>query len=345
MKDKQARWLAMASVIFSSIMIFLFFGISKEEFVSLAEGKKTVATFTGVGLYDGLEEIAKEKRWEIQEEIKKYLRIYLPEDADKSKIKIETDYVRHTLNIEIDGVDDNYLDTHPIVGSCNHIADVNYWYEKGTAYFDLTLDSVYEYDAFCEGNQLIVKFLKPKEVYDKIIVVDAGHGGDHPGTNRNDILEKDITLDMVMYLKELLDESDIKVYYTRVDDTNPTFDERVELANQVQADYFVSVHINADERSRESHGSEALYNTRDVRSEKFSRICVDELSDSLGSRNRGISDGDSIYIIRNSRVPVVLLEVGFISNNAEFRLLCTENYKKKTAQGIYNGIMKAYEEK
>ena len=345
MEDKEAQWLAMLSVIFSCLMIFLFFGLSKEEFVILAEGKKTVATFAGVGLYDGLEEIAQEKREEIQEEIKKYLKVYLPEDVDKSNIKIETDYVKRMLSIEITGADKNYLASQPIVGSCNHIADVNYWYKNGKAYFDITLDSVYEYDAFCEGNQLIVKFIKPKELYDKIIVVDAGHGGEHPGTNRNDILEKDITLDMVLYLKELLDESDIKVYYTRVDDENPSFDERVQLANQVGADYFVSVHINADEKSRASNGTEALYHTKDVRSEKFSKICVDELSDVLGSRNRGISDGDSIYIIRNSKVPVVLLEVGFISNNAEFRLLSTESYKKKTAEGIYNGILKAYEEK
>ena len=345
MKDRQAKWLAILSVIFSGIMIFLFFGISKEDFVTLAEGRIAVTTFAGVGLYDGLEEIAQERRAEIQEEIKKYLRVYLPEDVDESNIKIETNYVKRTLNIEISGADEAYLDSQPIVGSCNHIADENYWYENGKVYFDIILDSVYEYDAFCEGNQLIVKFLKPKELYDKIIVVDAGHGGNHPGTNRNDILEKDLTLDIVLYLKELLDESDIRVYYTRVDDTNPSFDERVQLANQVEADYFVSVHINADEKSRTSNGTEALYYTRDVRSAKFSQICVDELSGKLGSRNRGISDGDSIYIIRNAKVPVTLLEVGFISNNEEFKLLCGDNYKKKAAEGIYNGILKAYQEK
>lgn len=345
MKDRQAHWLAALSVVISSVIIFTFFGVSKEEFVSLAVNQKVTATFAGVGLYDELEVLAEDKRAEIEAELKQYLRIYLPDGIEESNIKMETDYVKHGLNIEISGADEAYLKSQPIVGSCNHIAEVNYWFEGGKAYFDLKLDSVYEYEASYTENQLIVKFLKPKEVYDKVIVVDAGHGGSHPGTNRNGILEKDMTLDIVLYLKELLDKSDIRVYYTRVDDTNPSFEERSQLANSAEADFFVSVHINADDKSRSSNGTEALYFTQDIRSKEFAQLCVDELSTALGSRNRGVSNGDSIYIVRTSKVPVTLLEVGFISNNEEFNLLCSDSYKKKAAQGIYNGIMKAYEEK
>lgn len=345
MKDTQARLLSIVSVIVCSIVVFAFFGASKEEFVNFVEAKETISTFAGISLYDNLETLADERRAEIEAELKKYLRVYLPEGAKKSDIEITQDYVNRKLNIAISNAGDDYLKSPPIVGSCNHIADVNWWTEGGTSHIELHLDGVYEYDATCEGNQLIVKFIHPKELYDKVIVVDAGHGGSHPGTNRNDVLEKDITLDIVLYLKELLDKSDIKVYYTREDDVNPSFEQRVQLANEVRADYFVSVHINADERSRESNGTEVLYHTPDVRSKKFAQICVDEVSETLESKNRGIINGDSIYIVRNSNVPVALIEVGFLSNNTEYTLLCSEAYKKKTAEGIYNAIIQAYENK
>lgn len=345
MKDRQAHMLAVLSVIISSVMVFAFFLASKEEFVNLAEVKATVTTFAGVSLYDNLETIVEERRAEIEAEIKRNLRVLLPENAKESDVKIKADYVKRILNIEISNADQTYLETAPIVGSCNHIADVNWWYENGKAYIELELDAAYEYKTVYEGNQLIVKFISPKEIYDKVIVVDAGHGGDHPGTNRNGILEKDITLDIVLHLKELLDNSDIKVYYTREDDSNPSFEQRVQLANQMNADYFVSVHINADEHSRTPNGTEVLYYTQDEKSKEFAEICTNQVSGTLNSRNRGISNGDSIYIIRNAKVPVALIEVGFISNNAEYKLLCSESYKKKAAEGIYNAILEAYESK
>lgn len=345
MKDPQAHLLAVVSVIVCSIVVFAFFGASKDEFVTFAEAKETISTFAGVSLYDNLEILADEKRTEVEAEIKKSLRVYLPENAKESDIEYRADYVNRKLSIVISNADEEYLKSQPIVGSCNHIADVNWWTESGKMYIDLHLDGVYEYEAACEGNQLKVSFIEPKEIYDKVIVVDAGHGGSQPGTNRNGILEKDITLDIVLYLKELLDKSNIRVYYTREDDANPSFDDRVQLANQMDADFFVSVHINADERSRASSGTEALYYTQDERSREFAQICAEQVSKSLNSKNRGVTNGDSIYIIRNSKVPVALVEVGFISNNVEFNLLCSESYKKKAAEGIYNAILEAYESK
>lgn len=344
MKDGQAHLLAVLSVIISGIIIFTFFGVSKEDFVSLAEENTVVSAFAGVGLYDQLEIMAEDERAEVEAEIKKYLRVSLPDKIKESDVKIEADYVTKKLRIEIDNTDQEYEKSQPVMGSCNHVTELSYGYEGKKTYIDLTLDGVYEYEAVYENNHLIVKFLKPKDLYDKVIVVDAGHGGSHPGTNRNDVLEKDLTLSIVLYLKELLDKSDIKVYYTRVDDSNPSFDERVQLANQIDADFFLSVHINADEQSRQPNGTEVLYYTSDNRSLQFANICVDQLSEALSSRNRGVTNGDTIYIIHNSTVPVALVEVGFLSNNAEFTQLCSKRYQKKAAEGLYNAIIKAYEE-
>lgn len=80
--------------------------------------------------------------------------------------------------------------------------------------------------------------MTPQEVYDKVVVIDAGHGGRAPGANKQGVNEKEIDLDIVLQLKKILDEDDhnIGVYYTRTDDSNPTFDQRVQLANKSDAD-------------------------------------------------------------------------------------------------------------
>ena len=86
------------------------------------------------------------------------------------------------------------------------------------------------------------------------MVVDAGHGGRAPGATKQGINEKDIDLGIVLQLKAIFDNSDenIGVYYTRTDDSNPTFDQRVQLANKSQADLSISIHNNSTKSGRMS---------------------------------------------------------------------------------------------
>lgn len=79
-------------------------------------------------------------------------------------------------------------------------------------------------------------------------------------------------------------------------------------------------------------------------SQRFAQICLEEVTNQIGSRSRGTVEGDSIYIIRTSEVPVALIEVGFMTNREELKLLCSEDYQRDTAQGIYNAVCRAFEE-
>jgi len=82
----------------------------------------------------------------------------------------------------------------------------------------------------------------------------------------------------------------------------------------------------------------------DFTSQRLAEICMEELTEELGSRDRGILKGDSIYIIKNSEVPVALVEVGFMTNKEELKLLNSAEYQKKTAEAIYKAIFRALEE-
>lgn len=281
--------------------------------------------------------------------VKSYLKIPLPSEVTKDDINIENSYIDQTIKISIDNIDENFFQKNQLVGSSDHISDIVYGSIDGIAQVELVLDSVYEYNVEFVDNSLNMSFVEPKSMYDKIVVIDAGHGSKAAGTVHFNILEKEINLDMVLKLKELLDASDIKAYYTRIDDSNPSFAARANLANNVKADFFISVHNNGDTKASSSIGTEVLYNETEEESsfgsKQLAQICQEEVVKELGSRDRGIVKGSEIYIIRSSNVPVALVEVGFITNKAEAAKLSSENYQEKAALGIFNAIKRAYDER
>ena len=189
------------------------------------------------------------------------------------------------------------------------------------------------------------------DIYDKVIVVDAGHGSHAAGAVKLGISEKSLNLAIVQQLKKLFDEDKrrIRVYYTRTSDTNPTLDQRVQLANKANADLFISVHNNSDATGNftKVKGTQVMYSESDdakLSSKKLAEICLKNVVDTTGSENRGLLKGDSIYIIRTSEVPVALIEVGFMTNYKELDLLNSTSYQKKAAEGIYNAINEAFQE-
>lgn len=282
------------------------------------------------------------------EGVKSYLSIPLPDDVKEDDITIENSYIDQTILITIDHVDEKFFDDNKLKGSSDHISDIVYGSSGGLAKIELDLDSVYEYHSEMVDNSLNLSFITPKSMYDKIVVIDAGHGGRDNGTEHYNIAEKEINLDIVLKLKELLDKSDIKAYYTRLDDTKPSNASRVNLANSVDADFFISVHNNGDRTASSSAGTEVLYHDteqdKEYGSKWLAQLCQDELIKQLGSRDRGLVSGSDIKIIRLSNVPAALVEVGFITNKSEARKLGNDSYQEKAAKGIFNAIKKAYEE-
>ena len=188
----------------------------------------------------------------------------------------------------------------------------------------------------------------PGEMYDRIIVIDPACGGEENGITTEDQREKDITLQIARKLKMKLDESDIKAYYTRMDDVSSADENRVELGNETKADMYIRIEVDEDTDSK-VYGITAVYNG-DYFIPGFGNI---ELADSL-EREVTISvkgkalglvkaDGDD-RVLLGLTVPAATIRVGFLSNSQEAVLLGREEYTDKIAEGIYNAITKIYEE-
>ena len=222
---------------------------------------------------------------------------------------------------------------------------------KVTQYeIELQLKEVYAYTLYADQQYIYVNLQPLREYYDHIIVVDTGHGGKDTGSYAafGEMTEKDYNLAIVKKLKEYLSrEEKIKVFYTRLIDTEVSLESRVSLANSLGADLFLSVHCNSNEDTPEANGMEVLYqNEGEVQqtSKKFAKIILDNLIEKTGRRKRRILKGNNIHIIRNANVPVALAEVGFLNNADDLSFLQSEEGKDAIAEGLYNGILEMLSE-
>lgn len=279
------------------------------------------------------------------------LRIELPIGMNYSDVSVYNEYLTGMLYVKFPYIREDFFSLHRVFGNSSDILSLVFYKEGERGVIAARLKQFYEVREKYNNGFLELTFVSPRELYEKIVVIDAGHGGDAPGAVKNGIKEKDIDLLIVKQLKSIFDVSQDKigVYYTRLDDTNPSFEHRVGLANRVGADLFISVHNNSSGNGRYSslNGTLVMYkdaDTSEFSSKKFANICLKETTEMLGSKNNGLLKGDEIYIIRNSQVPVALIEVGFMTNQEELKKLNTEEYQRKAARGIYDSIIKAFEE-
>ena len=208
------------------------------------------------------------------------------------------------------------------------------------------------------------------------IVVDAGHGGRDRGTvGRDGLLEKDLVLEIGQRLGKLLEDLGMQVIYTRRDDSYISLDERASIANQAQADLFVSVHANSSDLSS-ARGVETYYThlfivpaSKDVdmrpgaggamnavttplspadlqeRVEQSRRL-AESVQRSLyrtlsaqnpGLRDRGIREA-SFVVLTETAMPGILAEVSFVSSPTDEQKLRSDGYREQVAEALYQGI-------
>ncbi|WP_168203369.1 N-acetylmuramoyl-L-alanine amidase family protein [Oceanispirochaeta crateris] len=214
------------------------------------------------------------------------------------------------------------------------------------------------------------------------IILDAGHGGRDSGATSSfpvdgikvPLYEKNLVLDLTLALEEELSEkyTQKEIILTRTNDTYPTLEERVDLANSFNLQkgegiIYISIHANAS-LNQKAQGFEIWYLPEDYRrqilneeghenrldpvlntlmeeeftleSQKLAGYISENLKESLGETtpNRGIKE-ESWFVVRNAMMASVLIETGFITNNEETAKLRDPEYLMRLKNGIYNGIV------
>lgn len=169
------------------------------------------------------------------------------------------------------------------------------------------------------------------------VVLDAGHGGSASGAVYGGIMEKDLTLPITLEVAHILEERGCQVFLTRRTDSDVGLYERCDMANGTGADIFVSIHANASVTNLEFQGTFTYYYPGSYWGEALAGIIQTEVVRAAGSIDRGILT-DNFVVLRETRMPAVLVETGFMSCPAELWRLCDQAYQKALAQGIANGV-------
>lgn len=177
----------------------------------------------------------------------------------------------------------------------------------------------------------------------KVIVVDPGHGGSNPGAVANNTRESDHNLAVSLKLRDKLVQAGAKVIMTR--DTDRTvaaegsslgqeLQARVAMAEANNADAFVSIHSNSNPDSKIAGGMTFYHsaNSSDLAS-KVQNAMIKE----TGAVDKGTSSA-TFYVLRNTSMPSILVEMGFVTNAQEAARLSSNSYRTSLANGIFNGI-------
>lgn len=176
-----------------------------------------------------------------------------------------------------------------------------------------------------------------------LVILDAGHGGSDEGAKVHFFQEKRVTLSTVLLLKKQLEEMGYRVILTRSRDVYIPLHRRVSIANRTRAVVFVSVHYNASQ-SREAKGIEVFYCSgqsawRAQASKGLAASILSQLITHTQAESRGVKSGN-FHVIRETEMPAVLVEAGFITNVEERSLLRDKTYLEKIAKGIAAGVDK-----
>lgn len=178
----------------------------------------------------------------------------------------------------------------------------------------------------------------------KTIVVDAGHGGTDSGARSGKVFEKDIVLKVCGYLTEELTKLGAKVIKTRPDDKFVELKERSRIANDANADLFISVHVNSNTVANSASGSITFYHKTSSLGNVLA-IAIEDQFKKLGRLPiKGAWSDQRIYnsgfaVLRNSRMPGVLVETGFINNSKDRSVLVTDAYQRQLAKAIALALM------
>ena len=184
-----------------------------------------------------------------------------------------------------------------------------------------------------------------KPLSGRLIVVDPGHGGEDRGVCYfpQDLIEKEINLDVARRLVARLQAEGARVILTREEDAFISLDERAAAANEAGADLFLSVHTNRIPGHPECYGAQTFYHPSSGEGKRLAELVQEELLKIDSENYRSALPGD-YRVLRLSRMPGAIVEIGFLTNERDRGLVATEAYRERVAAAVVRGVIRFFAE-
>lgn len=279
------------------------------------------------------------------------IKLTAAEDMDYENITTEDLYFDNQFTITIPGDYEEHFSANPIKFDSSVIDDLSYELNSdGDTQITVNTKKLQGYKLNNCGTYIGVEVGNPSSIYENIVVLDPGHGGSAVGTSNKGIYEKNLNLE-ILYDKARnyfnSPDSPIKAYWTRTDDSNPSLTDRAKFAASVEADVFISLHMNSAGAS--ASGTEVLYASNNknkmngMTSKDMAVIFQDYLEDELGLTGRKIVDRTKLVVLYKNVVPAILIELGFLSNKSDYAQLIDEDFQEQAAKAIYDAAVQMFE--
>ena len=193
-------------------------------------------------------------------------------------------------------------------------------------------------------HETAITLLKPAAAKEKLVVIDAGHGGTAPGAIYKDLVEKELNLDIAQRLNSLLEKKGVKTYMIRDDDSDVATFERAYIANKLDGSLLISIHNNAMDDPGYSGTMTLFYpqgNSRVFNGKSFAGIVQQKLLSALKTVDRKTVERPNLVILRATAMPSALAEIAFMTNSKDRVNLQKTTFRQNAAQGLYNAVLKA----
>lgn len=214
---------------------------------------------------------------------------------------------------------------------------------------EFNTEEKYHFEIIYRGdvNNTAINLLKPASKEDRLVVIDAGHGGREPGAVHGGIEEKDLNLDIALRLNKLLKEQGVKTFMIREDDRYVGLYERAYIANSLNAALFLSIHNNAFYSSHK--GTETLYfppkaGDTGFTGKRFAEIIQHHVVTTLNTNNRKIIERPNLVVLKATTMPAALAEIAFMTNPDDMARLKTPEFRQKAAEALCKAVLQALDE-
>ncbi len=215
-------------------------------------------------------------------------------------------------------------------------------------------NKIIAFEATEDANNIYFTAKNPKDVYEHILVIDPSHGGtdsgstvtyDDPGKDFTRIYEEKYLAyrlaSTIQAIATVIPDSGIKVYLTRDQDENVELADRAAFANEFGG-VCVNLHYNYASSLVEASGTESYYSPQNAEAKKLAELIQTNLTTALQTKDNGARPDDSLYMLKNVNVPLVSLEVAYLSNPQDLELIISDDFAEKVGLSILNSVRKYY---
>lgn len=275
------------------------------------------------------------------------LYIPLPKGIRAENVTVENRYADRELLVYVQGSGEDFYEENPISGDIAPVLSARYEMQEDGMLLKVQMDRVLEYRSTMDSSGLTINWYEPKELYDYIVVIDPAWGGSEKGIDAYGLLEKDLTLQVARQIQKQFDLEGVRLYFTRTEDVDVPASERIRLAEEVEADFYVRLSAGEDEISSETYGITGFYNEEyyipGFGNPQLADLFTREVTIAASNRALGLLTAEEESVLKRLQIPAAEISLGFLSNPREEYLLGQESYQEKLAAGCISAFSQAVE--